>query len=59
MCAHAFGPVKELNDVGRDLTTRVGNSQANREKNRYPYILPCKYKASQTRADHSKHVCNV
>ncbi|XP_041802364.1 receptor-type tyrosine-protein phosphatase V-like [Chelmon rostratus] len=31
---------EELNDVGRDLTTRVGNSQANREKNRYPYILP-------------------
>lgn len=39
---HVFGFVKELNDVGKDLPTRAGDSEANREKNRYPYILPCK-----------------
>lgn len=32
---------KELSDVGKDLPTRVGESEANRDKNRYPYILPC------------------
>ncbi|XP_010740387.3 receptor-type tyrosine-protein phosphatase V isoform X1 [Larimichthys crocea] len=31
---------EELNDVGKDLPTRAGESEANREKNRYPYILP-------------------
>ncbi|XP_040910871.1 receptor-type tyrosine-protein phosphatase V-like isoform X1 [Toxotes jaculatrix] len=31
---------EELNEVGRDLPTRAGESEANREKNRYPYILP-------------------
>ncbi|XP_072222533.1 receptor-type tyrosine-protein phosphatase V-like [Leuresthes tenuis] len=30
----------ELNDVGRDLPTRAGESEANREKNRYQVILP-------------------
>ncbi|XP_023278548.1 receptor-type tyrosine-protein phosphatase V-like isoform X1 [Seriola lalandi dorsalis] len=29
-----------LNEVGKDLPTRAGDSEANREKNRYPYILP-------------------
>ncbi|XP_045912853.1 receptor-type tyrosine-protein phosphatase V-like [Micropterus dolomieu] len=29
---------EELNEVGKDLPTRAGDS--NREKNRYPYILP-------------------
>ncbi|KAM9506226.1 receptor-type tyrosine-protein phosphatase V-like isoform 1-T2 [Salvelinus alpinus] len=31
---------EELNDVGKEFTTRAGNLEANREKNRYPYILP-------------------
>ncbi|XP_044067860.1 receptor-type tyrosine-protein phosphatase V-like isoform X2 [Siniperca chuatsi] len=31
---------EELNEVGKDLQTRVGDSEANREKNRYPFILP-------------------
>ncbi|XP_030590250.1 receptor-type tyrosine-protein phosphatase V-like [Archocentrus centrarchus] len=31
---------EELNKVGKDLPTRVGNSEVNRQKNRYPYILP-------------------
>uniref|UniRef100_A0A8D3AJ91 protein-tyrosine-phosphatase n=1 Tax=Scophthalmus maximus TaxID=52904 RepID=A0A8D3AJ91_SCOMX len=38
--ANVFGSVKELNEVGKDLPTRAGESEANREKNRYPYILP-------------------
>lgn len=31
---------EELSDVGKDLPTRAGNTEVNREKNRYPYILP-------------------
>ncbi|KAA8590903.1 hypothetical protein FQN60_001846, partial [Etheostoma spectabile] len=31
---------EELDDVGKNLPTRAGDSKANREKNRYPYILP-------------------
>ncbi|XP_041711751.1 receptor-type tyrosine-protein phosphatase V isoform X2 [Coregonus clupeaformis] len=31
---------EELNDVGKEYTTRAGELEANREKNRYPYILP-------------------
>lgn len=31
---------EELSDVGKDLPTRAGDSEVNREKNRYPYILP-------------------
>ncbi|XP_047451552.1 receptor-type tyrosine-protein phosphatase V-like isoform X2 [Mugil cephalus] len=31
---------EELNEVGRDLSTRAGESDVNREKNRYPCILP-------------------
>lgn len=37
-----FKSEKGLSDVGKDLPTRVGDSEANRDKNRYPYILPCK-----------------
>lgn len=44
MCANVFGSVKELNDIGKDLPTRAGDSEANRLKNRYPSILPCKCK---------------
>uniref|UniRef100_A0A8C9ZZT7 protein-tyrosine-phosphatase n=1 Tax=Sander lucioperca TaxID=283035 RepID=A0A8C9ZZT7_SANLU len=40
MCANVFGSVKELDEVGKNLPTRAGDSEANREKNRYPYILP-------------------
>ncbi|XP_068997264.1 receptor-type tyrosine-protein phosphatase V-like isoform X1 [Embiotoca jacksoni] len=31
---------EELNEVGKDLPTRAGDLELNREKNRYPYILP-------------------
>ncbi|XP_016532028.1 receptor-type tyrosine-protein phosphatase V-like isoform X1 [Poecilia formosa] len=31
---------QELNDVGKDLPSRAGSLEANREKNRYPCILP-------------------
>ncbi|XP_075956490.1 receptor-type tyrosine-protein phosphatase V-like [Anarhichas minor] len=31
---------EELDEVGKDLPTKVGDLVANREKNRYPYILP-------------------
>ncbi|XP_031172462.1 receptor-type tyrosine-protein phosphatase V-like isoform X1 [Sander lucioperca] len=31
---------EELDEVGKNLPTRAGDSEANREKNRYPYILP-------------------
>uniref|UniRef100_A0A3Q4HJ06 protein-tyrosine-phosphatase n=1 Tax=Neolamprologus brichardi TaxID=32507 RepID=A0A3Q4HJ06_NEOBR len=34
------GSMQELNEVGKDLPTRAGDSEANREKNRYPFILP-------------------
>lgn len=33
----AFG---ELNSVGKDLPSRAGSLEANKEKNRYPFILP-------------------
>ncbi|XP_043985913.1 receptor-type tyrosine-protein phosphatase V-like isoform X2 [Gambusia affinis] len=31
---------RELNDVGKDLPSRAGSLEANREKNRYPCVLP-------------------
>uniref|UniRef100_A0A8C5H5V5 protein-tyrosine-phosphatase n=1 Tax=Gouania willdenowi TaxID=441366 RepID=A0A8C5H5V5_GOUWI len=31
---------EELDEVGRDLPVRTGELEANREKNRYPFILP-------------------
>ncbi|XP_077446140.1 receptor-type tyrosine-protein phosphatase V-like isoform X2 [Stigmatopora argus] len=31
---------EELKDVGKDLSTKTADLEANREKNRYPYILP-------------------
>ncbi|XP_058499119.1 receptor-type tyrosine-protein phosphatase V-like [Solea solea] len=31
---------EELNDVGKELPARAAESEVNREKNRYPYILP-------------------
>nr|XP_057907660.1 receptor-type tyrosine-protein phosphatase V-like isoform X2 [Doryrhamphus excisus] len=31
---------EELSDVGKGLSSKVGDLEANREKNRYPYILP-------------------
>ncbi|XP_035994694.1 receptor-type tyrosine-protein phosphatase beta isoform X3 [Fundulus heteroclitus] len=31
---------QELNDVGKDLPSRAGALVANKQKNRYPYILP-------------------
>lgn len=38
--------MQELSEVGKDLPTRAGDSEVNREKNRYPLILPCKCNAS-------------
>ncbi|CAL8325308.1 unnamed protein product [Merluccius merluccius] len=32
--------MKELHDVGKELPTREGELETNKEKNRYPYILP-------------------
>uniref|UniRef100_A0A3Q1EFF4 protein-tyrosine-phosphatase n=1 Tax=Acanthochromis polyacanthus TaxID=80966 RepID=A0A3Q1EFF4_9TELE len=43
MCGNIFNSVQELSDVGKDLPTRAGDSEVNREKNRYPYILPYDY----------------
>lgn len=40
----SFCLVKELNEVGSDLSKVAGDSEPNRQKNRYPYILPCKCK---------------
>ncbi|XP_059902029.1 receptor-type tyrosine-protein phosphatase V-like [Gadus macrocephalus] len=31
---------EELNDVGKELPTRAGELEVNKEKNRYPHILP-------------------
>ena len=33
--------LKSLNDVGKAFPSRTGDLEANREKNRYPAILPC------------------
>uniref|UniRef100_A0A674NK29 protein-tyrosine-phosphatase n=1 Tax=Takifugu rubripes TaxID=31033 RepID=A0A674NK29_TAKRU len=50
----------ELSDVGKDLPTRVGDSEANRDKNRYPYILPydhCRVRLSvQNSLPHSDYI---
>lgn len=53
MRANVFGSVKALNDVGKDLPTRVGDSEPNRLKNRYPSIVPCKCKTRTM----LNHVC--
>ncbi|TNM86931.1 hypothetical protein fugu_007161 [Takifugu bimaculatus] len=51
---------EELSDVGKDLPTRVGDSEANRDKNRYPYILPydhCRVRLSvQNSLPHSDYI---
>ncbi|XP_036068679.1 receptor-type tyrosine-protein phosphatase V isoform X1 [Oryzias melastigma] len=31
---------RELSEVGKDLPTKAGTTEANKEKNRYPFILP-------------------
>lgn len=46
MHVNVCGSMQELNEVGKDLPTRAGDSEVNREKNRYPFILPCKCNAS-------------
>ena len=51
MCANTFGSVKELEEVGKDLPARAGDAEANREKNRYPYILPCECSTYHPRTD--------
>lgn len=56
MCAHVFASVKELNEVGTNLAKKVGDLQINREKNRYPYILPCKCDAHYTTAGYAECV---
>ncbi|XP_028265671.1 receptor-type tyrosine-protein phosphatase V-like isoform X2 [Parambassis ranga] len=51
---------EELNEVGRNFPTRAGESEANREKNRYPYILPydhCRVRLSvQNSYPHSDYI---
>ncbi|KAM7404917.1 hypothetical protein PAMP_012221 [Pampus punctatissimus] len=51
---------EDLNDVGKDLPTKAGDSQANRQKNRYPYILPydhCRVRLSiQNSHPHSDYI---
>lgn len=38
-----FISTKDLKDVGKELPTRAGELEANKDKNRYPYVLPCKF----------------
>uniref|UniRef100_A0A3P9DD77 protein-tyrosine-phosphatase n=1 Tax=Maylandia zebra TaxID=106582 RepID=A0A3P9DD77_9CICH len=40
MHVNVCGSMQELSEVGKDLPTRAGDSEVNREKNRYPFILP-------------------
>ncbi|XP_029912448.1 receptor-type tyrosine-protein phosphatase V-like [Myripristis murdjan] len=51
---------EELNDVGKELSARAGELEANREKNRYPYILPydhCRVRLSlQDSQPHSDYI---
>uniref|UniRef100_UPI003AAB7A26 receptor-type tyrosine-protein phosphatase V-like n=1 Tax=Centroberyx gerrardi TaxID=166262 RepID=UPI003AAB7A26 len=51
---------EELNDVGKELSSRAGDLEANREKNRYPYILPydhCRVRLSlQDSQPHSDYI---
>uniref|UniRef100_A0A3Q3K9V5 protein-tyrosine-phosphatase n=1 Tax=Monopterus albus TaxID=43700 RepID=A0A3Q3K9V5_MONAL len=60
MCANVFGSVKELEEVGKHLPSKAGDLVTNREKNRYPYILPydhCRVKLSVQNSDpHSDYI---
>ena len=42
-CVLRLISTKELNVVGKELPTRAGEMEVNKEKNRYPHILPCEY----------------
>lgn len=44
--APIFGFMQELSEVGKDLPTKAGAADANKQKNRYPLILPCECEAS-------------
>ncbi|CAJ1084949.1 receptor-type tyrosine-protein phosphatase V-like [Xyrichtys novacula] len=51
---------EELDNVGKDLPARVGELEANKEKNRYPYILPydhCRVRLSvQNSSPHTDYI---
>ncbi|KAM4610592.1 receptor-type tyrosine-protein phosphatase V-like [Polymixia lowei] len=51
---------EDLNDVGKEFPSRAGDLEANREKNRYPYILPydhCRVRLSlQHSQPHSDYI---
>ncbi|XP_067096257.1 receptor-type tyrosine-protein phosphatase V-like isoform X3 [Osmerus mordax] len=50
---------ESLNDVGKEFPTRTGDLEANREKNRYPAILPydhCRVRLSLQDSQHSDYI---
>lgn len=57
ICFYGADSQQELNDVGKDLPSRAGSLEANREKNRYHCILPCEWTASDVTSNYDKRVC--
>ncbi|XP_034028599.1 receptor-type tyrosine-protein phosphatase V-like isoform X2 [Thalassophryne amazonica] len=64
LAANDFGGFKqefeELNEVGKEFSTKAGDLDVNRDKNRYPYILPydhCRVRLSlQDLQPHSDYI---
>ncbi|KAG7267374.1 hypothetical protein CRUP_030028 [Coryphaenoides rupestris] len=53
---------KDLKDVGKELPTRTGELEANKDKNRYPLILPydhCRVRLSLLDAHHNGDYINA